>query len=1678
VSHRAITTLVVTIAFAITGFTAVLADDDFPEVTTITNYDSAVPVIKPGENIPENMDFYPLGPSGETFDLDLGLFYEKDNVSKPTANDWVWDGTDGNPAGSAYHPGLGAYDTVVLEDYLISSCCPTQFKGTYDVSFDYQGVGFVNVYYTWEDPVTTWPGGTNQWYYMATFGNAGVWTNTGALPIPTGLDECNCFFLIFEAYGNAYGEDIAIDNVLVTYTFTGMDVDVTALVKPDPNMGQQVAPPEVWIEVSNVGTIVPVDLATGDPKIDLHLQIYEEIDYQPEIDNCNDFEAECCDEWPFYAVDGDGDGMTWTRTDRRSHSPTHSWRVTPCDRAVYAGSSNDSLISYWKKIPDWESHVWLNFSCWVQGEITPDAGKLEDYMEVWVQADYDNDGVADTPWGLLKKVGDTGGEWKYIENIEHPDEGLDFTTDNFGESHQDHWLCEKGSGAPKKWWGGIDLTDGWAWYPGYGPVGPIGLAGGESFRVKFVWKSDPCDQFEGAYVDDVCILSLRGQEQPLVYNEYKILHYPLQPGESVLVKFPLVEQYWTPKEDTWYFFEAYSCVGDDVDGLCDNNYTMKFTEKIIPDPWYRDPWNGVNETVYFGNMKDAMVTHVAVDKEFELYVKQCGDVYCKDVPIEVTVFNNGTYTEEIPVVVEIRKKLDVSLFSDDFEDGTIDKWEPHVSADHIWNVVLMHADDWYPANGDYHMAMADERKMYWNDMGGGPFTSEVVYFPTGEFPIWFDFLAMYNLENEGHVSGEVSGTPIYYKTYDAFAPGILNDAQNAFQFWWPTTVANNPADYSKGTADITGATRTTVLTGHTSYNYVNYEKYFDLRPMLDNYNAYGEAIRPGFYFKSDDADNMNENLPLDASWSGTGPDRTSPFGGVMIDDVNIYYVAPGEIVATLTDTVTLDPKEEETLEFTWDACIFCDFFVVGKTMLEGDCNPENDDAQNETYLYHEIFEDDIEEENDYWTTEDNTRVEGSEWEICGDDRCLYEDHVWSVKTEDLEYGMNADEILQLFNPETKDGSFDFTEVDNAIFSFDLWAQIEAGWDHLILEVSNDSGQNWWTIDTYSKIANRLENEEEWQVYTYELFNLSIGQDWIDAYDLHSRTPFSAGAWFNVPYPDPGGYEYYNWDMYEIWYFEQYLGYPQYFFWPGDPLDWMFALGYTMVGLTDEMHLRFHFMSDGSTVYKGPMIDDVYLNTTTNETIVLNGGVHTKTWEWIEEVIFFDDMEDPAVSEEKWIQFDGSPFIHGRRIHGAPVGDKWHRTTHSNFSGEYSWWCADYSPWSSYGTYIDGGFYTLAPVAHTPGTDPFGLNLGGVINEFNWITAVYDPILGAGFGAFAAGPNGVIYFMTAHDHSPLNYRNYVDNKLILNLDLTDKWKGYLTYNLHYNFSDENDYLTVEISNDGGATWQELTRYTNDTNTLPDWVREDGFPAGTPYPRGYHGIKITPWLPGEIMILFRIISNATGTDVGVEIDDVRITGAPDCMAPMTTCILNPPLPDGNEGWYVSNVEVTLTATDDREVAATYYSIDGGSWLEYTAPITVSADGEHTVSYYSVDGVGNTEDAKYCASFKIDKTAPSASLNTPQAGYIYLFGRELMPRILDQSTALIIGGYTATATASDTSSGVDYVRFSTGAGSGEDAVSPYEYNLPFYFPFGSDTLSVSVTDVAGNSANDGSVSYTKIL
>ena len=88
-------------------------------------------------------------------------------------------------------------------------------------------------------------------------------------------------------------------------------------------------------------------------------------------------------------------------------------------------------------------------------------------------------------------------------------------------------------------------------------------------------------------------------------------------------------------------------------------------------------------------------------------------------------------------------------------------------------------------------------------------------------------------------------------------------------------------------------------------------------------------------------------------------------------------------------------------------------------------------------------------------------------------------------------------------------------------------------------------------------------------------------------------------------------------------------------------------------------------------------------------------------------------------------------------------------------------------------------------------------------------------------------------------------------------------------------------------------------------------------------------------------------------------------------------------GQNGWYVSPVEVRLHADDGSTgnarvgVQEVRYRLDGGSWQTRSGAdvsFTVSADGNHTVEYYAVDRVGNTEGQRQ-AAFKIDRTPPTA-------------------------------------------------------------------------------------------------------
>jgi len=108
--------------------------------------------------------------------------------------------------------------------------------------------------------------------------------------------------------------------------------------------------------------------------------------------------------------------------------------------------------------------------------------------------------------------------------------------------------------------------------------------------------------------------------------------------------------------------------------------------------------------------------------------------------------------------------------------------------------------------------------------------------------------------------------------------------------------------------------------------------------------------------------------------------------------------------------------------------------------------------------------------------------------------------------------------------------------------------------------------------------------------------------------------------------------------------------------------------------------------------------------------------------------------------------------------------------------------------------------------------------------------------------------------------------------------------------------------------------------------------------------------------------------------------KIQEEPDITPPVTTHSFDPATPDGDNGWYVSNVTITFTSTDDMSgVASTKYSLDNGvTWTTYTGawPFDVIVgDFKHQLLYYSADNAGNVEPTNGPFDFKVDTTKPES-------------------------------------------------------------------------------------------------------
>jgi hypothetical protein len=165
---------------------------------------------------------------------------------------------------------------------------------------------------------------------------------------------------------------------------------------------------------------------------------------------------------------------------------------------------------------------------------------------------------------------------------------------------------------------------------------------------------------------------------------------------------------------------------------------------------------------------------------------------------------------------------------------------------------------------------------------------------------------------------------------------------------------------------------------------------------------------------------------------------------------------------------------------------------------------------------------------------------------------------------------------------------------------------------------------------------------------------------------------------------------------------------------------------------------------------------------------------------------------------------------------------------------------------------------------------------------------------------------------------------------------------------------------------------------------------------------------------------------------------ITGKQDSIAPVTTATMSGTMKES--GWYTTPVKITITATDiGAGMGDIHYILDGKETVVAgaKAEFTVSGNGVHNVEYWGVDKVGNVEAHHTLQTFRIDSgAAPSVSITAPANG-IYLFGKKIM----SFSKPLIIGAFTAEATATDADSGVYRVTFYLdGNVVGEDTIAPF--------------------------------------
>lgn len=175
--------------------------------------------------------------------------------------------------------------------------------------------------------------------------------------------------------------------------------------------------------------------------------------------------------------------------------------------------------------------------------------------------------------------------------------------------------------------------------------------------------------------------------------------------------------------------------------------------------------------------------------------------------------------------------------------------------------------------------------------------------------------------------------------------------------------------------------------------------------------------------------------------------------------------------------------------------------------------------------------------------------------------------------------------------------------------------------------------------------------------------------------------------------------------------------------------------------------------------------------------------------------------------------------------------------------------------------------------------------------------------------------------------------------------SNSWNGNITGTATDALSGVNN-VKVSIQNGSGQYFNGTTFVTSGTEILLDTTYSSGNWS-------YNGL--TSPTEGSYTIRSHAVDNAGNIE-----NTYTLTIILDKTIPEVAISLNPANPDAQNGWYKTQPEVTLTATDANIDKIEYqWNSQTGNWTTYTVPFKPVSENAHILYYRAQDKAGNYSD-----------------------------------------------------------------------------------------------------------------------